>query len=105
VEECQLTYLHVFPFSSRPGTPAARMPQIDRSTVKERARRLRACGALALRRHLDTEVGARRRVLVESHHAGRTEQFTAVKLAAPAEPGNVLELTIGGHDGTQLLAA
>ena len=105
VEECQLTYLHVFPFSSRPGTPAARMPQIDRSTVKERARRLRACGALALRRHLDNEVGARRRVLVESNHAGRTEQFTAVKLAAPAEPGNVLELTIAGHDGTQLLAA
>ena len=105
VEECGLTYLHVFPFSARPGTPAARMPQIDRSTVKERARRLRACGALALRRHLDNEVGARRRVLVESNHAGRTEQFTAVKLAAPAEPGNVLELTIAGHDGTQLLAA
>jgi len=105
VEECGLTYLHVFPFSPRPGTPAARMPQIDRSIVKERARRLREWGALALRRHLDREVGARRRVLAESDYTGRTEQFTAVKLAAPAEPGNILELSIAGHDGTQLLAA
>jgi threonylcarbamoyladenosine tRNA methylthiotransferase MtaB len=105
VEECALTYLHVFPFSPRPGTPAARMPQIERTVVKERARRLRERGALALERHLEGEVGARRRVLVESQHAGRTEQFTAVKLAAPSEPGIILDLTIAGHDGAQLLAA
>jgi threonylcarbamoyladenosine tRNA methylthiotransferase MtaB len=105
VEECALTYLHVFPFSPRPATPAARMPQLDRSIVKQRARCLRERGALALRRHLDGEVGARRRVLVESRHAGRTEQFTAVKLAAPAEPGTILDLGIAGHDGRQLLAA
>jgi threonylcarbamoyladenosine tRNA methylthiotransferase MtaB len=105
VEECALTYLHVFPFSPRPGTPAARMPQIDRGIVKERARRLRERGALALTRHLEGEVGARRRALVESQHAGRTEQFTAVKLATPAEPGTILDLGIAGHDGRQLLAA
>jgi threonylcarbamoyladenosine tRNA methylthiotransferase MtaB len=105
VEQCGLTYLHVFPFSPRPGTPAARVPQIDRSIVKERARRLRACGALALTRHLDGEVGKARRVLVESRRDGRTEQFTAVKLAAPVEPGTILELTIAAHDGAQLLAA
>jgi len=105
VEQCGLTYLHVFPFSPRPGTPAARMPQIDGSVVKERARRLRECGALALTRHLDGEVGARRRVLTESRHIGRTEHFTAVKLAAPAEPGTIVELTIAAHDGAQLLAA
>jgi threonylcarbamoyladenosine tRNA methylthiotransferase MtaB len=105
VEECALTYLHVFPFSPRPGTPAARMPQIDRGIVKERARRLRERGALALTRHLEGEVGARRRALVESQHAGRTEQFTAVKLAAPAEPGTILDLGIASHDGRQLLAA
>jgi threonylcarbamoyladenosine tRNA methylthiotransferase MtaB len=105
VDECALTYLHVFPFSPRPGTPAARMPQIDRSIVKERARRLRERGALALTRHLAGEVGARRRVLVESDNAGRTEQFTAVKLAAPEEPGAILNLRIISHDGTQLLAA
>jgi threonylcarbamoyladenosine tRNA methylthiotransferase MtaB len=105
VEECDLTYLHVFPFSPRPGTPAARMPQIDRSIVKQRAGRLREIGALALMRHLEGEVGVRRRVLVESRHTGRTEQFTAVKLVAPREPGTILDLTIGGHDETQLLAA
>jgi threonylcarbamoyladenosine tRNA methylthiotransferase MtaB len=81
------------------------MPQIGRSIVKERARRLRERGALALARHLEGEVGARRRVLVESQHAGRTEQFTAVKLAAPGEPGAIIDLGIAGHDGTQLLAA
>jgi threonylcarbamoyladenosine tRNA methylthiotransferase MtaB len=105
VDECGLTYLHVFPFSPRPGTPAARMPQIERSIIKERARRLRERGVLALTRHLDGEVGAMRRVLAESDHIGRTEQFTVVKLAAPAEPGNILERTITGHDGARLLAA
>jgi threonylcarbamoyladenosine tRNA methylthiotransferase MtaB len=105
VEECALTYLHVFPFSPRPGTPAARMPQIERSIVKERARRLRERGVLALTHHLEGEVGAQRRVLVESQYAARTEQFTAVKLAAPSEPGIILDLRIAGHDGTKLLAA
>ena len=66
VDECGLTHLHVFPFSPRPGTPAARMPQVKRSVVKERARRLRERGDAARRRHLDNEIGATRRVLVES---------------------------------------
>jgi threonylcarbamoyladenosine tRNA methylthiotransferase MtaB len=105
VEECGLTHLHVFPFSPRPGTPAARMPQLNREIVKERARRLRQRGALALRRHLDAEVGASRRVLIESHGQGRTEQFTQVLLAAPGEPGTIVELKIAGHDGKQLIAA
>ena len=105
VEECGLTHLHVFPFSARPGTPAARMPQLDRAIVKERARRLRERGALALRRHLDAEIGATRRVLSELHERGRTEQFTQVKLATPAAPGTILELKIAAHDGRQLLAA
>jgi threonylcarbamoyladenosine tRNA methylthiotransferase MtaB len=105
VEECGLTHLHVFPFSPRPGTPAARMPQLARDVVKERARRLRQHGALALRRHLDAEIGSTRRVLTESHDIGRTEQFTQVRLAAPAEPGNILDLTMAAHDGRQLLAA
>ncbi len=104
VAECGLTHLHVFPFSSRPGTPAARMPQLDRAIVKERARRLRARGALALRRHLDAEVGAIRRVLIESREQGRTEQFTPVKLAMPGAPGRLLDVRIAAHDGRQLLA-
>ncbi|MGB3743065.1 MAG: tRNA (N(6)-L-threonylcarbamoyladenosine(37)-C(2))-methylthiotransferase MtaB [Xanthobacteraceae bacterium] len=105
VEECDLTYLHVFPFSARPSTPAARMPQLDRATIKERARLLRHRGAEALRRHLQREVGATRRILAESGYAGRTEHFTTVRLAAPVEPGSIVERTIAGHDGGQLLAA
>ena len=105
VDECGLTQLHVFPFSSRPGTPAARMPQIDRAVVKDRARRLREKGETTLREHLDREVGARRRVLVESNALGRTEQFMPVRLAAPVQAGVILDLAIKAHDGRQLLAA
>ena len=105
VEECGLTHLHVFPFSPRPGTPAARMPQLDRDVVKDRARRLRARGAAALRRHLDAEVGATRRVLAESRDSGHTEHFTKVVLARPAEHGAILDIRIAAHDGRQLLAA
>ena len=81
------------------------MPQLPRPIVKERAQRLRQCGAQALRRHLDAEIGALRRVLIEQHAQGRTEQFTQVSLAGPAEPGAILELRIAGHDGRQLMAA
>jgi len=105
VDGCGLTQLHVFPFSPRPGTPAARMPQVDRAVVKERARRLREKGEIALRDHLDREVGSHRRVLVESRSIGRTEQFVPVRLAAPLEPGVILDLAIKAHDGRQLLAA
>ena len=105
VDECGLTQLHVFPFSPRPGTPAARMPQIDRSIVKDRARRLREKGGAALRRHLDLEVGARRRVLAESGGLARTEQFMPVRLSARVTPGVILDVTLTGHDGRQLLAA
>ena len=105
VDECGLTHLHVFPFSARPGTPAARMPQLPRPIVKDRAARLRQKGEAALRRHLDNEIGARRQVLVESRETGRTEHFTAVRLNAPIEPGAILDVTVAGHDGRQLLAA
>ncbi len=105
VEECGLTQLHVFPFSPRPGTPAARMPQLDRAVIKERAARLREKGEAALLAHLDAQVGHRRQVLTERGGIGRTEQFTAVRLAAPVEPGTFLDLTMTGHDGRQLLAA
>jgi threonylcarbamoyladenosine tRNA methylthiotransferase MtaB len=106
VEECGLTHLHVFPFSPRPGTPAARMPQVARQVVKERARRLRDKGAEALERHLDREVGARRSVLVETQEMGRTEHFTPVRLkGAEADAGTILDVTMAGHDGRSLLAA
>jgi len=105
VDECGLTHLHVFPFSPRPGTPAARIPQVAREAVKERARRLREKGALALRRHLDNEVGRVRSVLVESEDIGRTAQFTCVRVGGRAPAGSIVEVSIAGHDGRQLIAA
>jgi threonylcarbamoyladenosine tRNA methylthiotransferase MtaB len=105
VDECGLTQLHVFPFSPRPGTPAARMPLLDRSIVKDRARRLREKGEAALHRHLDLEVGACRRVLAEARGLARTEQFMPVRLSTPVKPGVILDVTMRGHDGRQLLAA
>jgi threonylcarbamoyladenosine tRNA methylthiotransferase MtaB len=105
VDECGLTQLHVFPFSPRPGTPAARMPQVASDVIKDRARRLRRKGEAALRRHLDAEVGARRSVLTERGGIARTPQFTPVRLAAPAAPGAILDIAVAGHDGRQLLAA
>jgi threonylcarbamoyladenosine tRNA methylthiotransferase MtaB len=105
VDDCGLTHLHVFPFSARPGTPAARMPQVRRDVVKERARRLRHKGETALARHLAAQVGQTRRVLTESHDSGRTEHFTPVRLNAPIEPGVIVEVTVSGHDGRRLIAA
>ena len=105
IDACGLTQLHVFPFSPRPGTPAARMPQLARDVVKARARILRDKGEAALRAHLDAQVGTRRAVLTERGGLGHTEQFTMVKLPAPLAPGAILHLTMTGHDGRQLLAA
>src|SRR5437660_3473490 len=81
VEECGLTFLHVFPYSKRPGTPAARMPQVAGGEIRERAKRLRATGEAALRERLDFEIGAVRDVLIESATAGRTEHFVPVAVA------------------------
>jgi len=98
VDECGLTHLHVFPFSPRPGTPAARMPQLDRSLVKDRARRLREKGEEALLRHLIAEVGQRRNVLVEADNLGRTEGFTTVRFEGAVATGEIVPVTIKGYD-------
>jgi len=105
VAECELVHLHVFPFSPRPGTPAARMPQVDRAVVKDRARRLRQRGEEALNAHLQSQVGSRQRVLTESPVAGHTEQFSKVRFAAPVAPGRIIEVAVAGHDGRELFAA
>jgi threonylcarbamoyladenosine tRNA methylthiotransferase MtaB len=103
VEECGLTHLHVFPFSPREGTPAARMPQLPRAVVKERAARLRAAGEAAYRRHLDAMTGTRQSVLVEREGLGRTEGFTLVAIDA-GQPGEIIPARIAGHDGQRLTA-
>jgi threonylcarbamoyladenosine tRNA methylthiotransferase MtaB len=105
VDECGLTHLHVFPFSPRKGTPAARMPQLARETIKERARRLREKGAEALQRHLAGEIGRRRAVLAETEGMARTEAFTPVRLVRPLVAGTISDVRIAGHDGARLIAA
>ncbi|WP_159586214.1 tRNA (N(6)-L-threonylcarbamoyladenosine(37)-C(2))-methylthiotransferase MtaB [Chelativorans xinjiangense] len=103
VEECGLTHLHVFPFSPREGTPAARMPLLPRAVVKERAARLRAAGDGAYRSHLMALEGTRQRVLVERKGLGRTEGFTLAAIKA-GKPGEIVDAFITGHDGARLTA-
>jgi threonylcarbamoyladenosine tRNA methylthiotransferase MtaB len=102
VDECGLTYLHVFPFSPRRGTPAARMPQVQRSIVKDRAARLRARGHEALRTFLESQAGADLDVLVEHDGGGRTRQFAEVRLDGRAEPGEIVRARVSGNDGQRL---
>ena len=103
VDECGLTHLHVFPFSPRPGTPAARMPQLDRKVIKERAARLRIKGQEALLAHLRAEVGKKREILIEREGLGRTEQFTQVELDANIA-GSLVSARITGHTERHLIA-
>lgn len=104
VEECGLTHLHVFPFSPRAGTPAARMPQLPRPVVKERAARLRARGEAAFAAHLAGRVGTRQRVLVERGGLGRAEDFTLVSLSHGL-PGAVVDAMIIGVEEQRLVGA
>jgi len=104
VEDCGLTFLHVFPFSARKGTPAARMPRVAGPLIKERAARLRAAGEVALLRHLTAEIGQTRQVLTEGPRLGRTEYFTEVSFDRDMPEGTVMSLRISGHDGARLLA-
>lgn len=102
VDECGLTYLHVFPFSPRKGTPAARMPQVSRSAVKERAARLRSLGSAVLARYLDGQRGALVDVLTERPNAGRTAQFAEIRLSGEAPVGAMIRARVEGHDGQRL---
>ena len=104
VEDCGLTFLHVFPFSPRKGTPAARMPQLKGPEIRGRAARLRAAGDAALARHLASQQGATHRILTETPRMGRTEQFTEVAFASDQPEGIILQAAITGHQGERLLA-
>ncbi|MDA9502512.1 tRNA (N(6)-L-threonylcarbamoyladenosine(37)-C(2))-methylthiotransferase MtaB [Bradyrhizobium sp. CCBAU 11357] len=101
VEECGLTFLHVFPYSPRPGTPAARMPQVAGPEIKARAKRLRAAGEATLRQRLQAEIGATREVLIESAEQGRTEHYLPVAIAGE-QVGSIVRLKIAGSDGERL---
>ena len=103
VDDCGLSFLHVFPFSPREGTPAARMPQLDRGLVKARAAQLREKGNDAYAAHLDGMVGTDQKVLIERAGLGRTENFTLVEIDE-GSPGSIVPARISGHDGNRLTA-
>ncbi|MEI4233138.1 tRNA (N(6)-L-threonylcarbamoyladenosine(37)-C(2))-methylthiotransferase MtaB [Roseovarius sp. D22-M7] len=105
LEECHLTWLHVFPYSARPGTPAARMPQVNGRVIKERAARLRAAGAARVTAHLAEQQGRAHNILMEHPRMGRTEQFTEARFDSDRPEGAIVTATVTGHTGTQLTAA
>ncbi|MFL4469196.1 tRNA (N(6)-L-threonylcarbamoyladenosine(37)-C(2))-methylthiotransferase MtaB [Tateyamaria armeniaca] len=104
VSECDLTWLHVFPYSPRPGTPAARMPQVNGKAIKDRAARLRAAGQAQVEKHLNAQVGKTHRILMENPTMGRTEHFAEVRLDAPQVEGQIVTTRILSNSGTQLIA-
>ena len=105
VDDCNLTWLHVFPYSPRPGTPAAKMPAVNGTTIKARAARLRAAGEAAVARHLAAQQGRRHMVLTENPRMGRTEQFAEVTFTTDQPEGALLPVTITGTEGHRLTAA
>lgn len=105
VEECGLTWLHVFPYSKRKGTPAARMPQVPGPAIRERAARLREAGEARVAAYLNSELGADRMVLMESEMRGRTEGFAEVDFSASHEAGEIIPARIAGVSKGRLIAA
>ena len=104
VEECDLTWLHVFPYSPRPGTPAARMPQVNGKLIKERASALRAAGSAQVDLHLAAQAGKTHHILMENARMGRTEQFTEVLFTSDQPESQIVEAQITGFSGNQLTA-
>ncbi|WP_238371824.1 tRNA (N(6)-L-threonylcarbamoyladenosine(37)-C(2))-methylthiotransferase MtaB [Heliomarina baculiformis] len=105
VQDCNLTWLHVFPYSKREGTPAARIPsQVDGNVIKARAARLRDAGARQVERHLAAQVGQNHCVLMENSHMGRTEQFTEVRFDNAQIEGALVHVNITGHASSHLTA-
>ena len=103
VEECGLTWLHIFPYSKREGTPAARMPQIDGRIIKSRAELLRSLGKKVRSKHLREQIGRKHKVLMESSVLGRTEQFAEVLFASPKQEGSIVDATISDASNSQLM--
>lgn len=104
IADCDLTWLHVFPYSARQGTPAARMPAVDGSLIRERAARLRAAGDAQVARHTARQIGKRHRILMETPTMGRTEQFAEVHLDHPHPEGSITEHMIRSASGNRLFA-
>ena len=104
VAEAEVAFLHVFPYSERPGTPAARMPSVPVALRRERAARLRAAGRVVAGRFLDAQVGRTISVLTETGDSGHSEHFACVRFAGPVEPARVMAACVVGVSGETLLA-
>ena len=104
IEDCDLTWLHVFPYSARAGTPAAKMPAVNGKDIKSRAARLRASGAAQVQKHLASRVGHTHNILMENPRMGRTEQFTETLFSTDQHVGQIIPARIIGAAGTQLRA-
>ena len=104
VQECGLTWLHVFPYSARKGTPAARMPAVPGGEIRTRAARLRALGQERLTQHLQSQIGQSHSILMEGARRGRTEQFTEVLFDSDQPEGQIVTAQILGHGLTALQA-
>ena len=104
VDDCHLTWLHVFPYSVRHGTPAAKMPQVNGKAIKDRAARLRAKGDQAVARHLAAQLGRTHHILMENPRMGRTEQFAEVVFDSDQPESQIVTARIAAIDGIQLRA-
>jgi len=104
IEDCGLTYLHVFPYSERPDTPAARMPQVNGRERKSRAKQLRHHGERAKQRFFESRIGQQAKVLIERPGLGHSEQFAPVRLPETWHPGSIADIRISAADGDGLIA-
>jgi threonylcarbamoyladenosine tRNA methylthiotransferase MtaB len=104
VDECDLTWLHVFPYSPREGTPAARMPQVNGKLIKSRAAALRAAGERQAQKHLTAQIGKTHNILMENPNMGRTSQFAEVIFNTPQTEGAIVSARITGQDKNHLIA-
>ena len=102
VTECDLTWLHIFPYSARVGTPASRMPQVNGQKVKERAKELRALGSSQVSKYLSSQVGLQHKILMENETLGRTEQFAEVQFKTPRKPGIIISAKINSFENHRL---
>jgi threonylcarbamoyladenosine tRNA methylthiotransferase MtaB len=105
IQMAGISYLHVFPYSPRPATPAAAMPQVDGATIKKRASDLRALGSVLLNHHLDEVIGMPDQLLIESGNVGHGKNFAKIRLDQPFVPASTLvDVKIYGRDKDVLLA-
>ncbi|MDG2474635.1 MAG: radical SAM protein, partial [Paracoccaceae bacterium] len=105
INECNLTWLHIFPFSARAGTPASRMPPVNGAEIKKRSHELRALGQIKVTKYLNTLLGKKHAVLIEGNGKGRTEAFAEVMVDPNIQAGIIKKLIAHNHNGSQLICS